>query len=460
MWQTPGVRSAARLLLILLVLRLPAPVAAGAVAARDGSKLARLMRLGNTTIHSGIQNLTAVGSSLFFTANGRHYGLWRTNGRPAGIGQLRQVTFPSDPFYLSEFGSAGGKLFFTREASAGGARQLWVTDGSRRGTRRLAERFAENLTAVGGTLFFTSFEGDANVLWKSDGTPGGTVQVAQITSTIAGLYTPTALTAVGTRLFFAADDGTHTLTLYVSDGTDAGTRRLTALVPRVGSPVVNIIDLGGVALVDDGRLWRSDGTVVGTQQILDPSPGAIRTTSSLVAGGRLFFAVDTFGAGAVSSEALWVSDGTAPGTHLVADGADGQLFAAVYGLGVLDGAVYFLATDPSGSVALWQSDATGSSAQRVTDLGTGIAPSSPSTAVTWQGQLFFVLLDQNRFYQIWRSDGTAGGTVAITDETVFAHRVLEGSPLIAAGQAFFFVLEDPLPRHGRELWSLRPRAPH
>src|SRR4051812_28875939 len=58
------------------------------------------------------------------------------------------------------------------------------------------------LTNVNGTLFFTASDGPYGIeLWKSDGTPGGTVMVCDIVPGPTG-STPGKLTAVGNTLFF------------------------------------------------------------------------------------------------------------------------------------------------------------------------------------------------------------------------------------------------------------------
>ena len=81
---------------------------------------------------------------------------------------------------------------------------------------------------MGGTLFFSANDGTTGPeLWKSDGTEAGTVLVKDINPNISygypvGSY-PHYLTDVGGTLFFAANDGTNSLELWKSDGTEAGT---------------------------------------------------------------------------------------------------------------------------------------------------------------------------------------------------------------------------------------------
>jgi len=213
--------------------------------ARDGSTLAALA---SVVGGSGIQNLTPTGRALFYTTStsALRYGLWRTNGRRPGTVRLRKVSFPSDPFEHYEFVGVGNKLFFTTQTAIDGNPELWVTDGTRAGTLLLATRLAENLADVAGALFFSSFDGEANVIWKSDGTPQGTVQVAEIKINPSGFYMAGGFTSVGAHIFFTADDGSHTPTLFVTDGTAAGTRPLVHVSGQVGG---RIVDLNGVALL-------------------------------------------------------------------------------------------------------------------------------------------------------------------------------------------------------------------
>src|SRR5205085_4663061 len=65
-----------------------------------------------------------------------------------------------------------------------------------------------HLVAVGSTLFFIADDGVSGPeLWKSDGTSGGTVLVKDIRPGAAGASLDN-LTDVNGTLFFSADDGT------------------------------------------------------------------------------------------------------------------------------------------------------------------------------------------------------------------------------------------------------------
>jgi ELWxxDGT repeat protein len=83
----------------------------------------------------------------------------------------------------------------------------------------------------------------------------------------------------GDRLFFAANDGTHGVELWSSDGSEQGTLYVSDINP-VGSSEPNwLTDVDGVLYFSafepaSGReLWRSNGTAEGTYLVHDLAPG-------------------------------------------------------------------------------------------------------------------------------------------------------------------------------------------
>lgn len=265
---------------------------------------------------SDANKMAALGDILLFGANDGSTGpeLWRSDGTPEGtflVADLTPGPWGSEPNDLTE---AGGLGFFWRFGETFEL-ELWRTDGTAPGTFEIDlgpdVGFSFRPIDVDGTLFF--FADDRSVghltLWKSDGnsaseiSPGtsdwlfvdqmiavnglafftiwnGTVRVKLLPP---GSY-PDALTAVGGRLFFSVDDPATGRELWVSDGTEAGTRLVVDLEPgpRGSLPLPGeIVDGFGRAVFAAAdslhglEIWASDGTAAGTVLLRDIAEGRL-----------------------------------------------------------------------------------------------------------------------------------------------------------------------------------------
>jgi len=283
--------------------------------------------------------LSPVGTSLdgvaYFYADDAPSGfeLWRSDGTAEGTGRIVDLFPAQDPLGDGPSGDSvpvrfGGEVFYAASDPAGG-RELWATDGTIAGTRRVKDIApgylgygAEQLTVVGSILFFTVGESPAYgpaQLWKSDGTEAGTELV-----TGTGFYRgPEILGAAGPTLFFRAAEAVHGDSLWATDGTESGTRWLRSIDWSQGELRTDVAVAGSTLFFTDydgvhgDELWRSDGTSAGTVLVKDVYPGPIGSYIQIVvaAGDSVYFGADD----GVHGTELWTSDGTEAGTVLVRD---------------------------------------------------------------------------------------------------------------------------------------------
>ncbi len=210
----------------------------------------------------------------------------------------------------------------------------------------------------------------------------------------------------GDRMFFFADDGRHGYELWVSDGTEAGTR----------------------LVVDQARGERGSDFPAG---------------GSAFARGKVFFNWAPFG----SALGFWRSDGTAAGTfRLTPDGVTVNPAIAPAAVG---DRVYFVAYDDTYGNELWRTDGRVQGTRRVADLAPGDDSSTPRELTPFRGRLYFAADGQHLGGELWRTDGTARGTTLVKD----VHPALHGNPrlLRVLGDRLYFFAEDG--EHGTALWS-------
>jgi ELWxxDGT repeat protein len=356
-----------------------------------GTKSVKDIRPGGNGSSPG--ELTRIGDTVFFIANDGVRGreLWRSDGTTAGTTLVKDVNPGRRGSGLASLTNVKGMLYLT--AFNGSPRpQLWTSDGTASGThpvKRIVERSRSGvpldnltlggLTAVRGTLYFTSWTQPCEVadpvaqaegvtrptdcgyrgisLWTSDGTRDGTTRVKKVSpypdDRIADM------TEVAGKLYFTSEHG-YKNPLWSSDGTAAGTTKVKVPVPPDFAPY-ELTDVGGTLYFisfhvgsQDRELWKSDGTSDGTALVKDINPGGYSFLEDLItASGRLFFTGDD---GIHGYGELFTSDGTQDGTQLVKD-INPAGDASLYDFTPVGGRLFFFSGIDQG-LELWVSDGT------------------------------------------------------------------------------------------------------
>ncbi|MEQ8790122.1 MAG: Ig-like domain-containing protein [Pirellulaceae bacterium] len=285
---------------------------------------------------------------------------------------------------------------------------------------------------------------------------------------------PDEFVQIGGAIFFVATDADHGRELWKTDGTVQGTELVRDITgDAASSNPAHLTNVNGVLFfsADDGmlgeELWKSDGTEQGTVRVRDIHTSQTDPTATSSSPSELvsFNGMLYFTAQGDDGRELWRSDGTEQGTVQVADlfpGTDGvdPNSSNPTGLTVVGSQLFFAATDDDGT-ELWKSNGTAGGTMMVKDLfpgddGGGIAnSSSPGQLTNVDGVLFFTAQDDNGL-ELWKSDGTTDGTVMVED--IFAGDDGGGvanssspSNLVNVGGTLFFVANDGV--HGQELWK-------
>jgi ELWxxDGT repeat protein len=314
-----------------------------------------------------------------------------------------------------------------------------------------------------GLTFFAANDGTHGVeLWRTDGTAAGTVMVKDINPG-PGDSNPSYLTNRNGQLVFVANDGVHGAELWRSNGTAAGTVLVRDINPGSAgsfaappSLAASLTNVNGVVFfaADDGvhgvELWRSDGTAGGTQLVSDINAGGNPPASS---SPRFLTNVNgtlLFSADdGVHGRELWRSNGAAAGTTIVSDIFPGGTSGLPYYLINVNGTLFFNAQDDVHGPELWRSDGTPGGTSLVADAVPGGSGSYPRYLTSVNGALFFIAFDRSTGYELWHSDGTAAGTALVKDINPGPSNSYL-SELTNVNGDLFFSADDGT--HGPELW--------
>lgn len=167
------------------------------------------------------------------------------------------------------------------------------------------------------------FRGRDRELWVTNGTPGGTHQVADIN--LLGYSDPGQFTPTTLGLVFFATELEHGREPYISDGTTSGTYRLKDVYPGAAdSTDQSFITQCGSHLVmrlnsrfTSTELFRSEGLPESVELVQDLYPGSQGSEHNnfcFVDNQFYFLAHDELN----YYHDAWVSDGTSSGTHKIA----------------------------------------------------------------------------------------------------------------------------------------------
>jgi ELWxxDGT repeat protein len=350
--------------------------------------------------------------------------------------------------------------------------ELWVTNGTGRGTRLVRDicpgdcsSYPTDLISMKSRLLFRANDGlHSSQIWATDGTSPGTVILSDFDVYNESLHGA----AAGSIFIFSAVESSHGREPWCTDGTSEGTYLLADLADEDlgGSHPGSLMAMGNTALffADDGKhgyeLWKSDGTAEGTDLVAELQAGASQTGRPEVpnwtsSAGRAFFFLEQTTGGLAGGNvkfppppkkfALWTSDGTAAGTYrLTSEGVLGISSVSPTRL-PLTSLVFFSASDAEHGAEPWVTDGTTEGTHILADLEPGSASSFPSNFFVFQRKIWF-MLSQGTTQRLWQSDGTAAGTVPLEASDLLWDKSL----LVFHQQLWFRVRGDD---GNGELWS-------
>ncbi len=364
--------------------------------------------------------MTAVGTNLFFAASNGSAGIemWVYNG--SSVAQVPDINAGSGSSQPSDLVAFNNRVFFTAD-DGGGIAQLWSADASsplRASTVEVVNDLSitADMVVFNGRLWFVGDDAKGSELWNTDGTTTALFKDLNPGNNSTAIDN---VTAIGNEVLFSADANN----LWISDGTSGGTNKIIGSDDVNFSGAINdllpfgeqVLFAAGGSTLENVELWAYNIPGGTTSLVKDINTGAGENGSIPQflsdINGTVYFSARTEDEG----REVWKTDGTSGNTVRVTDinpstgQADPANFTRLNATEFL-----FSANDGTNGTELWKSN--GTTASLVKNINTVAAQgSSPTDLVNLNGTVYFAANDGANGRELWRTDGTTDGTMMDTE---------------------------------------------
>ncbi|WP_394834978.1 hypothetical protein LVJ94_51610 [Pendulispora rubella] len=455
-----------------------------------GTKLA--VDLASGTQSSWPSALFAHGNALYFAAyDGTTWAFYRSDGTPAGTRSLGALPTgnPNITSYvdIAQTFDAGDRVCVWANASP----SLWCTDTAQSSIAPVSMAGSTPLDAdVVSTGNYALLRTQSQTV-RTDGTNAGTTTLPLSGAGVRGAV------AVGNRILLTAHPDSDGRTVWVTDGTTEGTRKVDAIPKQLDNspnPAGGQVRLGNSVIVHfDGKLYTVDPATLAVTSIAGAPTPHSSTELVPVTESRVLL---------LQEKDVWVIEGT-PATATKIATVDNGPYDQLQGWATGAGAAFFWDGERNKG-RIWRSDGTPAGTRALgtmQTLGPAVYPpesfSTPPRRVIAADWLFFSCEDEgswptacamkfadgklsvipvedrtassnpggfyplegggavfaangsysSRYPQTWFTDGTQGGTRRVSETT------LVGPPVKLGDR--YFILRQSKERSGCELAAWR-----
>lgn len=367
-------------------------------------------------------------------------------------------------YFLADNGIDGIELWYSL-GEADTTELLFDLDSNDFEQVNISDRDPQQLRPFGNRIvFFAASEFTANEydLWMIDGLETTLIKrdVGRIENTV-----PVDYVAGEDQFYFVTFNDNKEYSLWVSDGTEAGTLNLETFPANISIKDLTLFNGELYFIHNERSLYKTDGgennsTLVRTflsDNAATPSVFFLR-----VFNNRLIMAVRNNTQG----RELWISDGSANGTEILRDinngtssGIADNFFTSslknrsTYQLPIFQNKFYFPADDGSNGVELWRTDGTADGTELVSNQVNGNGSSNPRNFTFFDSSLYFIAEEEDGADFIYRikADNLDQIETVVGDLDNFSTRAQSIREIVEMGGGLYFIEETG---SGITLWKM------
>ncbi len=302
------------------------------------------------------------------------------------------------------------------------------------------ENIPGEIVQANGLHFFTTHTLEHGIeLWRTDGTPYGTIRLTDLNNDPESRFSIRSLTAFQDKLYFIAEDYSYRVQIWVSDGTVGGTH--VAVDSGSSSPIQYIgwqltasseaIYFIGSAPGSTSQVFRLDDATGATVAVTNFSPPEFFGIGNVIASGDQVYFVRYNGS---LGPEIWKAGDDLEAPKLITRLSQVSNMSDVVAIG---NNLYFseLTADRH---RLWTIDERGQLAEITSFPGNGHI--NLSEGLEWNGELLLPYSISNGTSYVaglWATDGTNEGSRIVSDSVY-------PSQLVKLGNAVFFLSNGKL----------------
>ncbi len=304
--------------------------------------------------------------------------------------------------------SVGSKAFFLANDGVHGT-EVWVTDGTEEGTTQLVDT-NDDTNTISNVNFFdigneTYFSVGYKKLYKTDGTPDGTVLVKDFTPSNANVgYSSQEIHKIGDEVFFIV--ASNVRSIWKTDGTEEGTALLIDNLPSSNLRAINN-ELFFLQSCNSTQscLYKVNSSVP-QLELIATIPIQYLHNISTENDGIIFFE---------GANELWKTNGTEIGTVKVSDLESSEVTSANWTYRFVNNKILFTYYGGESGQEIWVSDGTSEGTFILKDFNPGFRSSYPELIHANDNLLFAALNSGDTGKEVWASNGNMGNALFLGD---------------------------------------------